>query len=418
MNLFLNENDLQKEKYFVVTYKLESNKNLRDAAWNIAIGQSVGNPNVRNRWETEDMFRNHSCLILADEHELQTKKTGEVKIAFPVINTDWETDGISHLLCQVMGGHVDIDLVKKCRAINIDFPNSVISHFRGPKFGITGMRKFTGQYDKPLFGAIIKPKIGISPETLLDMVKELVDGGVDFIKEDEIMSNPSFCPLDKRVGMISNYLHSQSRNVVFCHTINCDPHVLENRVRRIHDMGGNGVHINVWSGYGSYNSIRKLDLPIYLHFQSSGAKVVTNVNHQFSISWPVICQLATMMGVDTIQTGMVGGYSNDNPEEILNCIDILRRGNTLPALSCGLHPGLIDEITSLVGNDYLGNAGGSVHGHPNGTLSGSRAMRQAIDKTYGKEYDEAIQKWGKVQPKLEIKHLYETVEYQLNNSKT
>jgi ribulose-bisphosphate carboxylase large chain len=110
-----------------------------------------------------------------------------------------------------------------------------------------------------------------------------------------------------------------------------------------------------------------------------------------------MCQLATLMGVDTIQTGMVGGYSNDDPQEILECIDILRKGNTVPALSCGLHPGLIDKITSLVGNDYLGNAGGAIHGHPEGTLSGAKAMRQAVDKNYGPEYDAAIAKWGKVQ---------------------
>jgi ribulose-bisphosphate carboxylase large chain len=395
MNIFVCERELDKEKYFVVTYRIESNTNLRDAAWNIAIGQSVGNPNVRNRWETEDLFKNHSCLVLGDELNLQKKFSGDVKIAFPVINTDWETDGISHFLCQIMGGHVDIDLVKKCRVIKLDLPKTVTQHFLGPKFGITGMRKFTGQYDKPLFGAIIKPKIGISPETLLDMVKELIDGGVDFIKEDEIMSNPSFCTLDKRVDLISNYLNSQSRNVVFCHTINCDPHILVDRVKRIYSLGGNGVHINVWSGYGAYNSIRKLDLPMYMHFQSSGAKVSTSINNQFSISWTVICQLATLMGADTIQTGMVGGYSNDDEEEILECIKILRDGNTLPALSCGLHPGLVNKITSLVGNDYLGNAGGAVHGHPNGTLSGAKAMRQSIDKTYEKEYHEAIVKWGK-----------------------
>lgn len=413
MKLFVNKDSIQKEKYFVVTYKLESDKNLRDASWNIAIGQSVGNPNVRNRWETEDLFQNHSCLVLGDEEDLRSKQAGEVQIAFPVINTDWETDGISHLLCQVMGGHVDIDLVKKCRAVKIDFPESVTKHFKGPKFGITGFRKFTGQYDKPLLGAIIKPKIGISPDTLLDMVKELVDGGVDFIKEDEIMSNPVFCPLDKRAEIISNYLNSQSRKVVFCHTINCDPHILSERVHKVHSLGGNGVHINVWSGYGSYNSIRKLDLPIYTHFQSSGAKVITSVNHQFSISWPVVCQLATLMGVDTIQTGMVGGYSNDDPNEILECIKILRHGNTLPALSCGLHPGLVDKITSLVGNDYLGNAGGSIHGHPNGTLSGAKAMRQAVDKKHGPEYKQAVQKWGEVSPEFHIKQLYETVENQL-----
>jgi ribulose-bisphosphate carboxylase large chain len=262
---------------------------------------------------------------------------------------------------------------------------------------MSGMREFTGQYNKPLFGAIIKPKIGISPETLLDMVKELVDGGVDFIKEDEIMSNPAFCPLNKRVELISNYMANQSRKVVFCHTINCDPHVLVERVTQVHSLGGNGIHINVWSGYGAYNSIRQLDLPLYLHYQSSGAKVVTDVQHKFSISWPVMCQLATLMGVDTIQTGMVGGYSNHDETETLECIKILREGNTVPALSCGLHPGLIDKITNLVGNDYLGNAGGAVHGHPDGTLCGAKAMRQSIDKTYGQEYNKAIAKWGKIE---------------------
>jgi ribulose-bisphosphate carboxylase large chain len=397
MNLFVKQEDINSEDYFVVTYQIKSDKNLRDAAWNIAIGQSVGNPNVRNRWETEDLFKNHSCLILANEKSLMKKKKGEVKIAFPVVNTDWQTDGISHLLCQIMGGHVDIDLVKSCRVTKLELPQKVTSQFRGPKFGMSGMRKFTGQYNKPLFGAIIKPKIGISPETLLDMVKELVDGGVDFIKEDEIMSNPNFCPLEKRVELISNYMATQSKKVVFCHTINCDPHVLVDRVTKVHSLGGNGVHINVWSGYGAYNSIRQLDLPIYIHYQSSGAKVVTDAQHRFSISWTVMCQLATLMGVDTIQTGMVGGYSNHDEAETLECIRILREGNTVPALSCGLHPGLVDKITNLVGNDYLGNAGGAVHGHPEGTLSGAKAMRQAIDKTYGTEYDQAIAKWGKIE---------------------
>jgi ribulose-bisphosphate carboxylase large chain len=103
------------------------------------------------------------------------------------------------------------------------------------------------------------------------------------------------------------------------------------------------------------------------------------------------------MGVDTIQTGMIGGYSNDNSNDIIECINILRKGNTLPALSCGMHPGLVNWVTEQVGNDYLANAGGSVHGHPGGTVAGAKAMRQAIDNSFGNEYKEAINKWGKVQ---------------------
>ena len=394
MNLFI-ENIENDQKYVIAEYLVESSTNLREAAWNIAIGQSVGNPNVRNEWETDELFENHSCLILENEKDLSNKTTGSIKIAFPVINTDWNTDGISHLLCQLMGGHLDINIIQKCRLIRLHLPEFVTKSFLGPRFGLSGIRKFTNQYNKPLFGSIVKPKIGITPEILLEMVKQMVDGGVDFIKEDEIMSNPNCAPLERRVDLISNYLANQSRKIVFCHTINCDPHVVLDRIAMVHQNGGNGVHINVYSGLGVYNSIRKSDLPLFLHLQSSGAKIFTDSSHRFSISWPVICKLATLMGVDTIQTGMVGGYSNDDPDEILECLDILRSGNTTPALSCGMHPGLIQKISDLVGVDYLANSGGAVHGHPGGTLSGALAMRQAIDGDLNRiEYKQAIEKWG------------------------
>jgi len=394
MKFFRTREEIDFDKYYIATYEMSSSTSLKDAAWNLAIGQSVGNPNVRNEWETDELFENHSCIIVGDEDALAKEVCGIVSIAFPVANTDWDTDGISHMLCQLMGGHVDIDIITGCRLVQLELPDTVTRHFLGPKFGLSGIRAFTGQYGKPLFGSIVKPKVGITPEVLLEMVKQMVDGGVDFIKEDEIMSNPVCAPLERRVDIIANYLAQQSRKVVFCHTINADPHVIVDRVRRVHELGGNGIHINVFSGLGVYNSIRKMDLPLFLHFQKSGDKVFTDKTHRFSISWPVVCQLATMMGVDTIQTGMMGSYSNDDPVELQQALAVLRAGNTTPALSCGFHPGLVEKINSLAGVDYLANVGGAVHGHPGGTVAGAAAMRQAIDRTYGIEYDQAITKWG------------------------
>ena len=396
MNLFRNISDVDTENYIIATYEVTSSSSLRDVAWNIAIGQSVGNPNVRNQWETEELFEKHSCIIIGDESELAGAKSGKVVIGFPTINTNWRTDGISHLLCQLMGGHVDIDIIQRCRLVDLVIPEYIQDQcFFAPKYGITGIREFTGQYDKPILGGIVKPKIGVSPEVLLDMVKQMVDGGVDFIKEDEIMSNPACCPLIRRVPLISNYLAKQSRRVILCHTINCDPIHLKDRVRLVRDLGGNGVHINVWSGLGSYNSIRQMNLPLFLHFQKSGDRVFTSKSNNYSISWHVICQLATMMGVDTIQTGMIGGYSNDDPEELSKSLSVLRAGNTLPVLSCGMHPGLVNRVTSEVGRDYMANVGGAIHGHPGGTKSGALAMRSAIDGDYSnKEYKQAIDKWG------------------------
>ena len=167
---------IDKEKYVIATYFIGCKKeDLSKAAWDLAIGQSVGNPNVRNQWETNEIFEQSSCVILHEKSELQKVKKGYVKIGFPVINTDWEGDGISHLLCQLMGGQMDIDIFESCRLTKINFPKEVLKNYLGPKYGISGLRKISSQIDKPFSGAIIKPKTGMSPNVLLEMVKELVD---------------------------------------------------------------------------------------------------------------------------------------------------------------------------------------------------------------------------------------------------
>ena len=100
MNIFRDK--LNENKYLIAEYFLEAKTSLRKAAWDLAIGQSVGNPNVRNSWESDELFENHSCFIQGDESQLKLKRSGIVRIGFPIVNTDWKEDCISHLLCQDM----------------------------------------------------------------------------------------------------------------------------------------------------------------------------------------------------------------------------------------------------------------------------------------------------------------------------
>ena len=65
MKFYRSRGEISIDKYFVATYEVISKTNLKDAAWNIAIGQSIGNPNNRNKWETDELFENHSCIILS-----------------------------------------------------------------------------------------------------------------------------------------------------------------------------------------------------------------------------------------------------------------------------------------------------------------------------------------------------------------
>jgi len=380
------------DNYIRVTYALRSTKSLRDAAWNIAVGQSFGNPNVRSVWETEELYQNHSCVVLSDESLLEKTKQGIIDIVFPLSNINLDEDGVTQLLVQIMGGQLDIDSIQGCQVLNVEFPKRVNKHFLGPKFGINGIREFTKISDRPILGGIVKPKIGVNPSILLDLVKELVDGGVNFIKEDEILSSPNVCPMEVRVPMIAKYL--QGKNVVFAHCINSDfPHLID-RVKFIHQEGGNAVHVNFWNGLGSYKTIRKLDLPIFLFFQKSGDKILTNKQHDFRIEWNVLCKLAGMMGVDFIHGGMWGGYSNDDESELRQVLTTLQSHNVMASLSCGMHPGLVEAIRARFGDDLMMNVGGAIHGHPGGTLAGCKAMRQAIDRTLGTEYQQAIDKWG------------------------
>ena len=362
--------------YFYVTYEVESTVSVYDAGWNIAVGQSIGNPTKRSVWETDDMIENHCAKIMRSKDF--EKKKGRVTIAYPNANIDWETDGIAHLLCMIQGGQVDIDTIRKCRVVDLEIhPQTIDTYFRKPKYGITGMREYTGNFGKPFFGGIVKPKTGITPQILLEMTKELVDGGVNFIKEDEILSNPNICRLEDRVELISNYL--QDKRVVYCFCINSDPAHIENRARFVSQNGGNGVHINVWSGLGSYRTIRNLDLPLFIHYQKSGDKVITGKRNPFGIEWTVLCQLAAMSGVDTIHAGMWGGYLSDPEDEITAYMKVLHDGNVVPALSCGMTAELIPPIVEKFGIDWMANVGGAIHGHPDGTLAGTRKIRNAID---------------------------------------
>ena len=102
------------------------------------------------------------------------------------------------------------------------------------------------------------------------------------------------------------------------------------------------------------------------------------------------------MGVDFIHAGMIGGYYNAGGDDMNEIVKTLQRSNVVPALSCGMHPGLVEGIRNQIGDKWMANCGGAIHGHPGGTKAGVKAMRQSIDRECNAlEYKQAIQKWGK-----------------------
>ena len=56
-----------------------------------------------------------------------------------------------------------------------------LSLWRGPRFGIDGLRKAVGVLGRPLLCGVLKP-LGRSPQELAQLATQFVEGGVDVIK--------------------------------------------------------------------------------------------------------------------------------------------------------------------------------------------------------------------------------------------
>lgn len=362
------------ENHIAVTYDVISTQSLSEAAEGIAIGQSIGNPSVRNEFETESLINNHSAKIIGDKQELSALSSGLVTIAYPSININWAEDGISQLLCIIQGGQTDINHITKCRVVDIDIIN--IPRLE-PKFGLSGIRKITQMYDRPLLGCILKPKTGLSPKDLASIVKEMADGGANIIKEDEILGNPSFCNLNERLERVNEII--ANKNIIYLACINADADRVLEKAAIVNATGANGIHLNIWSGLGTYAAIRRKDYPLVMHYQKSGDKVITNIQNPFGIDWLVLCKLGAISGIDTIHAGMWGGYLNDDPQHLQNVMNMLTSYNVVPALSCGMNAQLIPKVTSKFGVDYMANVGGACHTHPDGIKAAVRELRKAID---------------------------------------
>jgi ribulose-bisphosphate carboxylase large chain len=420
---FLYKEDIEKEKHIIATYSISANE-FGKAVKEIAVGQSIGNPNVRTPRETPRLLSDHLAKIIfidsVEEISLDKKHPntsyGIVKIAYPLANFG-TGDGVTQLICTLMGGQMDIDNITSCRLLDIDFPREYLKEFKGPKIGMDDIKKRTKAINRPLLGGIVKPKTGMSIEQLEELVEELLIGGVDFIKEDEILGNPSICKFEQRVPriakLIKKYEEIQDREIFYAPCINGDyPYFLE-RAKFASQHGLKAVHLNVWAGLPAYKSLRDLDMTdTAIFFQKSGDKVMTSNKNPYSISWKVMCDLARMSGADFIHAGMWGGYLDEPKEDLDKVMLSLRNGSnfrkTVPSLSCGSHPGLVDTTVANYGNDLMMNVGGAIQGHPNGTTSGVIAMRQAMDKplnvdmlSYMQDKPElkaAIEKWGYVDP--------------------
>src|SRR5262249_26847504 len=121
----------------------------------------------------------------------------------------------------------------------------------GPQFGVEGTRRQCGVYGRPVIGTIIKPSVGLTPEATAEVVRSLVDGGIDFIKDDELQCDGPHCPFEERVkaGMrvIAGHADRTGKKVMYAANITGEIDDMLRRHDRVVALGGTCVMVSIHS---------------------------------------------------------------------------------------------------------------------------------------------------------------------------
>ncbi|MBP2132910.1 ribulose-bisphosphate carboxylase large chain [Methanomicrobium sp. W14] len=337
------------------------------------------------------------------------------KIAYPA--EIFEPGNIPQYLSVVAGNLFGLGRLNSVRLLDIFLPEELV-RFKGPKFGIEGVRKLIGtdKSRRPHVGTIIKPKVGLNPKDTAEVAYLAATGGVDFIKDDETLTDQAFCPLNDRVEAVmaglDKAMAETGRTILYAANVSTRADKIVERAEKVIECGANAIMVDVITcGFSAVQALAEepsIKVPVHVH-RTMHAAMTRNKKH--GIAMRPIARLVRMAGGDQLHTGTVSGKMGHDPAELLEDNNILKEKwysmkPVFPVASGGLHPGKVNAELSRLGNDIILQAGGGIHGHPEGTKAGAMAMRQAVDafmegvtaEEYAKNHRElrlALEKWGK-----------------------
>jgi ribulose-bisphosphate carboxylase large chain len=323
-----------------------------------------------------------------------------IKIAYPI--GLFEQGNMPNILSSVAGNVFGLGALKNLRLNDVYLPRELVKSFRGPQYGIGGVRELLGVNDRPLVGTIIKPKLGLKTKDHAKVAYDAWIGGCDVVKDDENLSSQSFNPFQDRIlatlEMRDRAEKETGEKKVYMANITSETEEMLKRAQFIKEHGGRYLMIDILTcGFSALQTVREQDFGLVIHAHRAGHAAFTK-NPKHGISMKVIAKVARIIGVDQLHVGTVVGKMSETQEEVSENCEALRTdmygvNEVLPVASGGLHPGLVPALMSFFGKDFVIQAGGGIHGHSEGTVSGAIAMRQAVDATLKgislKEYSES-----------------------------
>jgi 2,3-diketo-5-methylthiopentyl-1-phosphate enolase len=330
-----------------------------------------------------------------------------VQVAFPLVNIGSQ---IPMLLTAVVG---NVSMAGKIKLLDVRFPSKYLAGFKGPRFGIAGVRKALGVKERPLLNNMIKPCTGYPPEVGVELFRKAALGGCDIIKDDELLADASFNRVVERVK-----LYMQAEKEVFeetgehtLYTVNVSdeiPRVFEN-ARKAVELGCNAIMVNYLAvGFPVLRALAEdpdVNVPILGHMDVAGA-LYASPDHGIS-SHLVLGKLPRLAGADVVVFPAPYGKAPVLPERYKLVARNLsfpmgKIAPTFPMPSGGITPDMVPRVMKDLGNDIVIGSGGGIHAHPQGPMSGARAFRQAIEATMrGRKLKEAAEEHEELRVALE-----------------
>ncbi len=321
-------------------------------------------------------------------------------------------------------------VLENLRLLDISFPKDIVEAYKGPKFGIEGIRKLIKVENRPLLGTIVKPKVGLNEIEHAKVCGQAWKGGLDIVKDDENLTSMSFNKFEKRITetlKVRDTIENETgEKKIYMPNITAKLSIMKERADHVIENGGEYVMVDIITiGFSALQEIKdyldKKNVVIHAH-RAMHAAFTRNKKHGMTML--ALAKIMRLIGMDQLHTGTIVGKMEGQKQEVREINKILTeskvRGNDitllnqdwgnikpiLPVASGGLSPLDVPELIELLGTDIVFQFGGGCHGHPDGTEDGAKAIRQAVDavlngrelKNYAKNHSElanAIEKWGK-----------------------
>ncbi|MGM0785435.1 MAG: ribulose-bisphosphate carboxylase large subunit family protein [Pseudomonadota bacterium] len=314
-------------------------------------------------------------------------RRARVTLSWPLANLG---PSLPTLVATVAGNLFELKEFSALKLLDLTLPAPFAAAYPGPQFGVAGTRELTGISQRPLIGTIIKPSVGLSPEATAGVVRELVAGGIDFIKDDELQANGPHNPLEARVDavmpVIREHAERTGRQVMYAFNITGEADEMREHHDYVAAAGGNCVMVALNAvGLAGVTQLRR-HCRVALHGHRAGWGLFSRSPH-LGMSFVAYQKLWRLAGVDHIHVnGLRNKFSEEDASVIASARACLTPMFDPPTPGCEVMPVFssgqtadqaVDTYAAIASTDLIFCAGGGIMAHPDGTGAGVKSLRQA-----------------------------------------